>query len=81
MLKLFTTTLQAIDPKDGQLKKWSGPYVAALSFEHAEHIVQEMGKGFLVINGILEEVIEMGSDYTIDDMMTKLICNIDGREN
>lgn len=35
-MKLFITTIQAIDPLDGELKEWSGPKVEASTWEEAE---------------------------------------------
>jgi hypothetical protein len=37
----FTTEIQAIDPSDGELKRWQGPNIEANSFEEAEQICLE----------------------------------------
>jgi len=35
-MKQFITTIEAIDPLDGELKEWSGPRVEAETWEEAE---------------------------------------------
>ena len=47
----FTTELKAIDPKDGELKTWSGPHIDALSWSHAEEVCQMTGRGYLKVTG------------------------------
>jgi len=55
---LFTTEIQAIDPKDGTLKKWGGEVVKASNWEEAEQWCQEHGKGYLKVVGYFVEEIE-----------------------
>jgi hypothetical protein len=37
----FTTKIKAYDPKDCQIKTWSGPRIQAISWAEAEHICAE----------------------------------------
>ena len=60
---VFTTRLQAIDPKDGELKTWAGPRIYAISFKDAEEKIKD--RGYLVIDGMLvSEVDEETGDKT-----------------
>ncbi|MHA7823686.1 hypothetical protein ACVVIH_13065 [Chryseobacterium arthrosphaerae] len=38
---LFTTIIRAIDPITGELKKWCGPYIEAISLENAKQYCRE----------------------------------------
>lgn len=49
--KEFTTTIRAIDPKDGKLKTWSGQRITARSWEEAKKFVQDNGMGYLDVDG------------------------------
>ena len=49
-MKRFTTEIQAIDPVDGELKRWQGPNIEADSFEEAERICLEKF-GYLKVTG------------------------------
>ena len=56
-MKLFTTKIKAIDPRDGKLKIWLGPNVPGLSFEDAEMHCQQNRLGYCkVIGEIVKEV-------------------------
>ena len=59
----FTTELRAIDPLDGELKTWCGPYINAISFSDARQYCDNNGLGYLVVTGVL--VAEVESDGTI----------------
>lgn len=62
---LFSTKLQAIDPKDGQLKTWGGPNIEAITTGEARHIINEMGAGYLELDGmIVQELDEDTGDCT-----------------
>lgn len=57
-MKTYITELQAIDPKDGELKKWGGDRIEADTIEEAEMVCQMEGKGYLKVLGELEIEIE-----------------------
>lgn len=52
-MKLYATTIQAIDPEDGQLKHWCGPNVPGLTRHMAERHCQANGLGYCSILGEL----------------------------
>lgn len=54
---IFQTMTLAIDPKDGQLKKWIGPRIEAISWGDAKEKIKEFG--YLQISGVLHSEIEM----------------------
>lgn len=55
-MKLFTTTIKAIDPSDGELKEWAGPIIEALTWEEAEQYCYE-NLGYCKIDGeFIEEI-------------------------
>lgn len=47
----YDTYLQAIDPKDGILKKYGGQIIEAESQEKAQEYLDTNGLGYLVLNG------------------------------
>ena len=49
----FTTTIKAIDPKDGELKTFAGPNVKAISWKLAEKHLQLNELGYCEISGEL----------------------------
>ena len=49
--KKFTTILQAIDPKDGQLKTWHGQIIEAKNIVEAKRFCQKNGMGYLRVVG------------------------------
>lgn len=55
---MFTTSLRAIDPSGGELKKWCGPHVEAISWDMAQRWCEENGFGYLEVDGILEAEID-----------------------
>lgn len=54
----FITSIQAIDPRDGELKEWAGPNIKAISFEDAERYCQENGFGYCKVIGVLVTEID-----------------------
>jgi len=50
-MKLWYTTLEAIDPRDGELKLWAGPKVIADTYEDAVKVCNEKGYGYLQVLG------------------------------
>jgi len=54
----FITSIQAIDPRDGELKEWAGPNISAISFENAERYCQGNGLGYCKVVGLLVTVID-----------------------
>lgn len=70
----FTTELNAVDPRDGGVKKWMGPYIEAQSFEEAEQFIKKHGMGYLIIIGKLEEEINVDKEEE-DDIMDFLKQN------
>lgn len=51
-MKQYTTIIKAIDPKDGQMKTWSGPKVQAKSFAGAARFCQKNGLGYCKVDGM-----------------------------
>jgi hypothetical protein len=49
----FTTEIQAIDPLDGEMKTWAGPYIKAISWAHARWKTQNEELGYCEVTGIL----------------------------
>ncbi len=62
----YTTSLLAIDSKDGQIKQWVGDIIEAPSFELAESYIQNNGKGYLTIMGKLIESIDESTGNKIN---------------
>lgn len=57
-MNLYTTQIQAIDFKDGQIKTWNGPNVPGLTQQHAEQYCEENGLGYCKVTGKLIAIIE-----------------------
>lgn len=53
-MKQFATEIQAIDPKDGKLKRWVGPPIPANTWEEAEDYCQKNGLGYCEVTGQLQ---------------------------
>jgi hypothetical protein len=49
----WATFLYAIDPEDGELKKWQGPHVPGITYEDAKRYIHTAGLGYLTIYGQL----------------------------
>ena len=43
----------AIDPRDGQMKKWCGPEITAETHKEAEEYCQNNGLGYCKVEGLL----------------------------
>lgn len=56
-MKTYITELQAIDPKDGELKKWGGVNIEANSIEEAQNKCNEMEMGYLTVVAPLDVTI------------------------
>lgn len=63
MLK-FTTIIKAIDPKDGELKTWCGPYIEALSFTDAQRQCELNGLGYCKVDGVLVVEVSQNGEKT-----------------
>lgn len=70
-MKYWTTTIKAIDPKDGQLKKYSGQTVLGISFQDAENYCQNNGLGYLTVEG--ELIAEIPCDENFNPIWNKSI--------
>lgn len=51
--KKWVTNIQAIDPNDGELKTFAGPYIEADSIEEAIEFTQKNGLGYCTVVGKL----------------------------
>ncbi len=49
----WATQLVAIDPEDGQLKKFQGPHIPGITYDDAKKYIKTAGLGYLVIVGQL----------------------------
>ncbi len=61
-MRIFLTEIQAIDPKDGQMKVWAGPNIEAISKKDAIKRLNDNGLGYCKVIGVL--VAEMNEDLT-----------------
>ena len=52
-MNTYTTTIKAIDPKDGELKTWGGPNIQGITFKDAENYCQNNGLGYCKVDGLL----------------------------
>lgn len=56
-MKLYVTEIDAIDPKDGEMKVWFGPYISAISFADARKYCDNNGLGYCrVVSELLMEI-------------------------
>lgn len=69
-MRIFLTEIRAIDPKDGQLKTWSGENIEALTFGLAEQCCKE-NKGYLKVIGelVAEIPCKNGFEPDFDNMI------------
>ena len=65
-MKYFSTIIKAIDPLDGELKRFSGPVIPAISFEDAEKYCQVNELGYCKVLGELIAVIPAKKDLAPD---------------
>lgn len=49
----WATTLVALDPEDGQLKRWQGPHIPGITYEDAQKYIRVSNMGYLTIIGQL----------------------------
>lgn len=68
----FSTKIKAIDPKDGEMKTWSGPVIDAISYQDAEYYCQENGLGYCEVDGILVSEIPTKSDGVTPDWENRI---------
>ena len=52
-MKLYTTTITAIDPYTGFLTKYTGPNVPGISFTDAQNYCDNNGLGYCQVDGVL----------------------------
>jgi len=71
-MRKYTTEILAIDPNDNRIKKWAGPYIEAISMDHAKHICQTKELGYCRVTGVLvaEVDYETGekTDYDLPNL-------------
>ena len=60
-MNTYTTIIIAIDPNDGELKTWAGPYVKGITTEDAEHYCQTHELGYCKVSDILIEEVDFHS--------------------
>jgi hypothetical protein len=63
-MKYYSTELKAIDPLTGELLKWVGPIIPAISWSHAEDFCQNNGFGYLTITGQIKSIV----GFTVNDL-------------
>jgi len=71
-MKLFTTELKSIDPKDGVLKTWMGQYVEGISIQDAQNYCEQHGLGYLKVLGELISEIPTKKDGITPDWDKKI---------
>ena len=64
-MKKFTTKIRAIDPEDGKLKTWSGPYIDAETEEEAIRYCKEH-LGYCEVDGRLISTVDPKTGLRID---------------
>jgi hypothetical protein len=69
-MRHFITEIEARDPKDGQLKVWSGEIIEAPSMELAEQFLQMNEWGYMRIVGEINYIIdqETGEKIVYNDI-------------
>lgn len=65
-MHFWSTEIRAIDPIDGQMKKWAGPNVEAPTRKLAEEWCQQNGLGYCRIKDILVAEIDMRTGKITD---------------
>lgn len=66
-MNLYTTQIRAIDPKDGILKTWGGPYVPGISIEDAKAYCERNELNYCKVDGILVSLIPTKDDEQTPD--------------
>lgn len=52
-MKLWTTSIRAIDPKTRELKNWCGPHVPGINAQTAQEYCENNGLGYCKVDGEL----------------------------
>lgn len=52
-MDLYTTTIRAISPIDGELRTYVGPNVPGISFADAQNYCEKNGLGYCKVEGLL----------------------------
>lgn len=52
-MDLYTTTIKAISPIDGELKTYGGPNVPGISFADAQNYCENNGLSYCKVDGLL----------------------------
>lgn len=47
----YITEITAVDPVDGNIKRWMGPYIEAESFDAAQQYCVDNGLGYCLVTG------------------------------
>lgn len=58
-MNTYTTKIQAINPKTGELLTWFGPNVQAISFTHAQEILDNNYLGYCKVDELLIQEIDI----------------------
>ena len=75
-MEKFVTLIQAIDPKDGNLKKFYGDYIEATDENEAQNILDETGRGYMKVSGVLVEE----QDTDIDKLFKSFNLDLDAKK-
>ena len=70
------TLIQAIDPKDGNLKTFYGDYIEATDENEAQNILDETGRGYMKVSGVLVEE----QDTDIDKLFKSFNLDLDAKK-
>jgi hypothetical protein len=62
----YTTEIIAIDPMDGELKAFRGPYVPGLTFKDAQRNCDLNGMGYCRVDGKINMDISFDGKQVID---------------
>lgn len=54
----FATTIWAIDPLDGKIKKWAGPNIKAISKQAVRQILDCNGLGYCEVGDMIHSEID-----------------------
>lgn len=75
-MEKFVTLIQAIDPKDGNLKTFYGDYIEAKDENEAQNILDETGRGYMKVSGGFVEEI----DTDIDKLFKSFKLDLDAKK-
>lgn len=65
-MKQYTTIIKALDPSDGKMKVWQGPFIPAESFEKAREYCDNNGLGYCEVHGELVECREINAPCNLN---------------